>query len=330
LAAIVDSAKICEGGGRCANYNDTLLEKMFEPKDLQLVVITVGTGNRVESEGLDRHNISLPGKQYEFLLHSLDLAAGQGVIHRIPIPVVILIFSTGPVKIQSALDDTNARCSLDQQNALDAPHTIRMARLTTGGTGRKSAIRACFIPGVKAIFWCGFPGAWIGPAIAHLLSGSPSGSQLVSDPIEWETNMRGKSPLHQGVWWMPGARLPFTWYASIDRLANITDYEMTNQTYRYIPPQTCVNSNKDCPLPVLFPFGYGLSYNELTPGKSGVTYSNLRKPRHTVRPGQPVVISAMVTNQGSVACEEVVQVSFCNVQIPLIISCSSCSGKCHI
>ncbi|TPP63341.1 Beta-D-xylosidase 1 [Fasciola gigantica] len=267
IATRVDKAKICEDGGRCSNYTERQLDELFQPDDIQLVIITVGTGNRVEAEGMDRRNMSLPGHQKEFLFHGLDLAAGRGVVIRSPIPVVILVFSTGPVDIQTALDDEN----------------------------------------VKAIFWCGFPGASIGRAIAHLLLGSPGQQNLPTEPLQWEDSIFGSSFVRQGVWWIPAARLPFTWYASIDQLANITDYAMTNQTYRYVPHNDCTSSTENCSIPLLFPFGYGLTYNQIAPGESGIVYSKLTEPNRASSSGLPILITALVANRGVISCEEVVQ-----------------------
>ncbi len=51
----------------------------------------------------------------------------------------------------------------------------------------------------------------------------------------------------------PGGRLPVTFYKSADALPDFTDYSMAGRTYRY-----CDSEN------VLYPFGYGLSYHNVT------------------------------------------------------------------
>ncbi|KAA3674418.1 beta-glucosidase [Paragonimus westermani] len=266
LAARLHAHDICQDGGRCTNYSKNGLEFIMAFKDLDLVVITVGTGNKFEAEGMDRHNISLPGTQMDMLVHTLDLASGRGTVHRgSPVPVVLLVFSTGPVEIEPAIADDN----------------------------------------VKAIFWCGFPGAHIGEAMARIMlgnSGQPFGPARPLETVHSQSNLVDS----KGYWWFPAARLPFTWYRSIENLANITVYEMTNQTYRYLPAD-CHKGQNTCLIPVLFPFGYGLTYNTDRESNSGFVYSDLIKPSDPIYPNQPVVVYATVTNRGRVACEEVVQ-----------------------
>ncbi|MDR0904862.1 MAG: glycoside hydrolase family 3 C-terminal domain-containing protein [Oscillospiraceae bacterium] len=50
----------------------------------------------------------------------------------------------------------------------------------------------------------------------------------------------------------PGGKLPVTFYNSTDDLPEFTDYAMANRTYRYYTGD------------VLYPFGYGLTYGELS------------------------------------------------------------------
>lgn len=78
----------------------------------------------------------------------------------------------------------------------------------------------------------------------------------------------------------PAGRLPVTFYESVDQLPKFTDYSMKNRTYRFFSG------------PVLYPFGYGLSY-------STFTYSQPRRSGN--------VITADVTNSSQVAGDEVAQ-----------------------
>jgi beta-glucosidase len=79
----------------------------------------------------------------------------------------------------------------------------------------------------------------------------------------------------------PSGRLPVTFYKSESQLPAFEDYSMANRTYRYFTGEA------------LYPFGYGLSYTSFA-------YSNPK-----VENGN--VISADVTNTGTMAGDEVVQ-----------------------
>lgn len=79
----------------------------------------------------------------------------------------------------------------------------------------------------------------------------------------------------------PSGRLPVTFYNSVDDLPEFTDYSMANRTYRYYTR------------PVLYPFGYGLSYTAFESSNAKVE-------------GQKATCT--VTNTGKVDGETVVQV----------------------
>jgi beta-glucosidase len=87
----------------------------------------------------------------------------------------------------------------------------------------------------------------------------------------------------------PAGRLPVTFYTGISQLPHFEDYGMANRTYRYFSAKP------------LYPFGYGLSYTNFK-------YSELSVSTQAVAAGQPVGADATVTNTGSVAGDEVVQV----------------------
>lgn len=85
----------------------------------------------------------------------------------------------------------------------------------------------------------------------------------------------------------PAGRLPVTFYNSTADLPDFRDYSMQNRTYRYFDGE------------VLYPFGYGLSYNTYA-------YSDLQLP-DTVAVGDSVRVSVEVRNRGRRAGDEVVQ-----------------------
>lgn len=90
----------------------------------------------------------------------------------------------------------------------------------------------------------------------------------------------------------PGGRVPQTWPRSVEQLPDIFEYNIaeTGMTYRY---------GQEDPL---YAFGHGLSY-------SSFDYSNLRvSPNGALESGNSAIVSVRVTNTGSMAADEVVQI----------------------
>jgi beta-glucosidase len=86
----------------------------------------------------------------------------------------------------------------------------------------------------------------------------------------------------------PSGRLPVTFYRDVKDLPPFTDYSMHNRTYRYFDG------------PVLYPFGYGLSYTTF-----GYRHAQLTTP--TLAAGASTSATVEVRNTGAVAGEEVVE-----------------------
>jgi beta-glucosidase len=86
----------------------------------------------------------------------------------------------------------------------------------------------------------------------------------------------------------PAGRLPVTFYKSVNDLPPFEDYAMKGRTYRYFDGTP------------LYPFGHGLSYTTFV-------YGNLRARTNRVRAADTIAVSVDVTNSGSVAGDEVVQ-----------------------
>ncbi|MGZ3297592.1 MAG: glycoside hydrolase family 3 C-terminal domain-containing protein [Asticcacaulis sp.] len=113
---------------------------------------------------------------------------------------------------------------------------------------------------VPAIVEAWYPGGQGGQAVGELLAGDFS----------------------------PAGRLPVTFYQSAAQLPAFNDYHMQGRTYRYFNG------------PVLYPFGYGLSYTTFGYDHAAVSAAK-------VKAGKAVKASVMVTNTGGRDSDEVVQ-----------------------
>lgn len=88
----------------------------------------------------------------------------------------------------------------------------------------------------------------------------------------------------------PAGRLPVTVYASTEQLPDFKDYNMEGRTYRYLRGEEPE-----------FHFGYGLSYTTFEYGQATLSADSAEA-------GNGVDITVPVTNTGSLAGDEVVQV----------------------
>lgn len=113
---------------------------------------------------------------------------------------------------------------------------------------------------IPAIIQGWYPGAVGGKAIADVLFGEVS----------------------------PEGKLPLTFYHGIDELPEFTDYSMKGRTYRYMKGEP------------VYPFGYGLSYNEYE--ITGVTADR------TELSEDGITVTADITNKGAYDSAETVQV----------------------
>jgi beta-glucosidase len=87
---------------------------------------------------------------------------------------------------------------------------------------------------------------------------------------------------------VPGGKLPITFPKSLDQLPPFENYDMVGRTHRFMTEEP------------LYPFGFGLSYTRFS-------YDGISLDRATVQPGESVIVTVTVTNCGSIASDEVVQ-----------------------
>lgn len=100
----------------------------------------------------------------------------------------------------------------------------------------------------------------------------------------------------------PSAKLPVTFYETVEKLPDFEDYSMENRTYRYI------KNNEN----VLYPFGYGLTY-------SHVSCTDLKYCCGTAE--------VTVTNDGEYDTEDVVQLYIKGYSENAVLNYSLCGFK---
>lgn len=93
---------------------------------------------------------------------------------------------------------------------------------------------------------------------------------------------------------VPGGKLPFSWIRNAAQ-APFTYSHLTTHSPSGIYKRYWNESNEP-----VYPFGYGLSYTSFK-------YSNLAVDRATIGPGESITVTADVTNSGTRAGDEVVQ-----------------------
>lgn len=132
------------------------------------------------------------------------------------------------------------------------------------------------------------------PVVLVLLNGSAVAINWAREHIPgivelWYPGQAGGTALADVLFgdYNPAGRLPVTFYQSAEQLPPFDSYDMKGRTYRYFDG------------PVLFPFGYGLSY-------TGFAYSDLKIPAHADA-GANLAVTVAVKNTGKRAGEEVVQ-----------------------
>ncbi len=133
------------------------------------------------------------------------------------------------------------------------------------------------------------------PVVAVLTGGSPLAVGWLDENIPaildcWYGGQAGGRAVADVLWgdYNPAGRLPVTFVRSVEQLPPFEDYAMEGRTYRYLEEEP------------LYPFGFGLSYTTFR-------YDNLEVGPGSVPAGEPVTVSADVTNTGERAGDEVVQ-----------------------
>jgi beta-glucosidase len=133
------------------------------------------------------------------------------------------------------------------------------------------------------------------PIVLVLMSGSAVAVTWAQDHVPailqaWYPGQAGGTAIAEVLFgdYNPGGRLPVTFYRDVGDLPPFEDYRMAGRTYRFF---------EGVPL---YPFGHGLSYTTFR-------YDRLRISNDTLRGGDSLTVSVDVTNNGTRAGDEVVQ-----------------------
>lgn len=176
--------------------------------------------------------------------------------------IVVLVVGTSPEISREELDRTEIELPRIQRELIQEVASVNPRIVIVLVNGGPVAL-AGTERHAEAIVEGWFGGEYAGKAIGEVLFG--------------ETN--------------PGGRLPETFYASTTQLPPMYDYDIINR------PRTYMYFGK----PVLFPFGYGLSYTRFE-------YANLTLSAERIKSNGDVVIQFTVQNAGSMKGDEVTQV----------------------
>ena len=185
---------------------------------------------------------------------------------------VAVVFAGLPDSYESeGYDRTHLRMPMGQEMLIEAVAAANPNTVVVLHNG--SAIEMPWIDKVKGVLEAYLGGQAVGRAEIRILYGmaNPSGRLAESFPLRLED-----TPCY----------LDFGGEDDIVRYS-----EGVFVGYRYYTSRN---------MPVLFPFGYGLSYTDFS-------YSNLHLSADSIRESEPLTVSVDVTNTGSIAGAEVVQ-----------------------
>ncbi|MHB1001717.1 MAG: glycoside hydrolase family 3 C-terminal domain-containing protein [Armatimonadota bacterium] len=140
------------------------------------------------------------------------------------------------------------------------------------------------------------------PVILVLMNGSPVAVNWAQGNVPailtaWYPGEEGGTAVADVIFgdYSPAGRLPITFVKSLEQLPPFVDYSMKGRTYRYMEAEP------------LYPFGYGLSFTTFE-------YSGLALSADSVQSGESIEVSVEVSNAGSRAGDEVVQLYITDIE----------------
>ena len=133
------------------------------------------------------------------------------------------------------------------------------------------------------------------PVIVCLMAGSAIDLSAAQDKADavlqlWYPGARGGKAVADILFGecSPSGKLPVTFYRTLEELPAFEDYSMSGRTYRYMQNEP------------LYPFGYGLSYGDVTVENAVIVKQETDK--------REIVLQVQVTNRSDMAVDEVIQV----------------------
>jgi beta-glucosidase len=231
-----------------------------------------------------------PGKEYEIEFDQYDDALGAAArliwdlaqkdfskAKKIAAKndVVILVLGISPNISREELDRTEIELPLVQRNLINEIASVNPNIVVVLVNGGPLALAGAEKK-AKGIVEAWYDGEFGGNAIADVLFGDIN----------------------------PGGKLPETFYASTKELPPMSDYDLINnpRTYMYFIK------------PVLYPFGYGLSYTQFE-------YSNLKLNSDKITENGEVELQFSIKNTGKFKGDEVAQIyvhdSDASIKVPI-------------
>ncbi|XP_033741919.1 xylan 1,4-beta-xylosidase-like [Pecten maximus] len=190
----------------CDRYDQSGVKSAVSEADV--TVVCLGTGKALETETMDRVDMSLPIGQIQLLKDAVHF----GIVQK-------------KKKKKKQKQKLLNYCYYKQIDTVLSPLLVGRGKvvLLLFSASPVDIRFAQTSPEVIAIIQCFFPAQATGSALYNVLTFAMPDSN-------------------------PSGRLPFTWYSDMSQVSSMTDYNMTNLTYRYFSGDP------------LYPYGYGLSY----------------------------------------------------------------------
>ncbi|CAF0980665.1 unnamed protein product [Didymodactylos carnosus] len=94
----------CVDGNVCLNYNQNKTIDLLSKGEYDLIFLSLGTGQIIESEGSDRQTMNLPNYQQQLLDDTITYTSASRTT------IILLLFSATPLQIQSAQQSKNIPC----------------------------------------------------------------------------------------------------------------------------------------------------------------------------------------------------------------------------